>query len=103
MKCGHFSLTSFHHVLILLDLSATQKLTFTFLARIREQLGPTYEFVFLDGEVECDAAPGQFAISSSDLRSFQRLCLMHTDTFPRRFSDISWPVPRLVSRNTVRV
>jgi hypothetical protein len=30
----------------------------TFAALIRQQLGPSCEFTFLDGEVECDAAPG---------------------------------------------
>ncbi|MCJ1392473.1 hypothetical protein MMC18_005340 [Xylographa bjoerkii] len=36
----------------LLDILETQT------AQIRAQLGPSYEFVFLDGEVECAPAPG---------------------------------------------
>lgn len=73
------------------------------LARIREQLGQTYEFVFLDGEVECDAAPGRSMISLPDLRSSQRLCLMLTHTVSRCFCHIPWSVSRLVSHNTIGV
>jgi len=39
-------------------------------AQIRAQLGPTYEFVFLDGEVECAPAPGVSHIFPGPYLSF---------------------------------
>ena len=52
--------------------------------QIRDQLGPTFEFIFLDGQINCEPAPGQFL----SLIPFS-FCFSHRGPYCRLFRFLS--------------